>query len=542
MGNIFNHNRPVFNVRTSKSDYWDMHLYQQQGGGNTNDGIQDDCLAAYIDTTLDECILENELVSTPDYEWDKAVNNGIELNNIGLTGIDNGLITYDKNTITDEEFMELYTNSKLVIDADDLRLHVNKVNGNNKIYKYDSRIVEEDSMRVAKLNGGFYQGFFKTGNGCNYNVLPSDFSSGVCLEFTLKPENFQSDYHIKKGKYSVTEFNDDGWDGGVLDVQYFNNNYNSDGYLNDFPLPTLNDIYPENAGTFFYVGTRAENKWWKYYTDTDDNTDLETADGISLNEQVDLISTNNKFITYNRTKDGYRAFMGHIDDPQIIEMQKNLSTENYFIIMNRTKDGYTARTIKELQQESNADYNILSDLYRNAFALQIKKDGSIGYKYMVKDCTNENKYKIENEWSYPGMVEYGKWSTVAVRIIPYVKYGVTDFGYVKSSDYMRVLIYVNGRLVLYSKQLPMLDLRALNDIYEKQEGVPYNISLGGGTQGLCDVVYENYKDLPEYILFLEREFGGTFTGYFKSFKFFTCDKDYTKILANSRFEHHLLKK
>ena len=160
----------------------------------------------------------------------------------------------------------------------------------------------------------------------------------------------------------------------------------------------------------------------------------------------------------------------------------------------------------------------------------------------MKDCTNENGYSIENEWSYPEMAKYDEWVTIDVRLIPIVKFGITDFGYIKSNDYMRILIYVNGKLVLYSKQLPMIDLRALNDVYEKQEGVPYNISLGGGTQGLCDVVYENYKDVPEYVLFLEKEFGGSFTGYLKSFKFYTCDQNFTKILANSHFEHSLILK
>ena len=105
---------------------------------------------------------------------------------------------------------------------------------------------------------------------------------------------------------------------------------------------------------------------------------------------------------------------------------------------------------------------------------------------------------------------------------------------------MRLMVYVNGRLVLYSKEIRTLDLRALNDIYEKQEGVPYNISLGGGTQGLSDVVYENYKELPEYVLFLEKEFGGTFTGYVKSFKYYTCNQDFTKILNNVKYERSII--
>ena len=211
-----------------------------------------------------------------------------------------------------------------------------------------------------------------------------------------------------------------------------------------------------------------------------------------------------------------------------------------FLIMNRAKGGYTARTIKELQQETNADYDILGDLYKNALAFQIKTNGSIGYKYMVKDCSTETGYKVENEWSVPGLISLDEWVIIDVRLVPCVKYGITDFGYIRAQDHMRIMIYVDGKLVLYSKTLPMVDFRMLNDLYTKQEGVPYNISLGGGTQGLCDVVYENYKNKPEYVLFLEREFGGTFIGYLKSFKFYSCNQDFTKILANARFERSLL--
>lgn len=535
MGNIFNNNRAVFNLRTSKSDYWDTHL-NPSGKGEIHDGLQEECLAAYIDTTKDECITDYELISSSEYKWDMAVNNGVELNNIGLTGVDNGLIRFNKKTITDDAFLDLYTNSKLVLDADDYRLHVAKVNGNNNIYRYTTECVCEDCMRVVKLDGGFYQGFFKHNDGCDYQVLPNELGDGICLEFTLKPEVYKSEYEKRKEKYSVKQYNHDGWDYDYSKDIFGDQEYFDDGYVDESSLPTLNDMYPENLGIFFYIGTRAENKWWRYYVDPEDNTELETADGVTLNEKLNLVETDNKFFTYNRTEKGLKAIMGHIDDVEVIQMHENLVTDNYFLIMNRAKGGYTARTIKELQQKSEADYDILGDLYKNALAFQIKTDGSIGYKYLVRDCDEEMGYKIENEWSYPGIISIDEWVTVDVRLVPCVKYGITDYGYIRSQDFMRILIYVDGKIVLYSKMLPMIDLRMLNDISEKQEGVAYNISIGGGTQGLCDVIYEDYENTPEYILFLEREFGGSFIGYFKSFKFYSCNQDFTKILANVKFE------
>lgn len=542
MGNILNNNRTAFDINVCGSDYWDVHLNHSQCG-RVVDGLQEGCLSAYIDTTISDCVLsETEIASTETYHWDKAVNKGIVLDDIGLTGIDNGLVTYIKGGITVEEFMELYTGVKLEINEGDLRLHVNKVDGNNAIYSYPSAFVNEDGMNVLKLNGGFFQGFFKTGDGCEYQVLPSELGDGWMVEFTLKPGDFKTNYEIIKEKYSDDEYNSDGWDGHFyIGRDEYSDSYVSDGYTEDNPLPTLNDIYPSNRGIFFYIGTRAENKWWRYYVDSDDETDVETSDGLPVGDIVDTVETDNKFITYNRSVDGLKAFMTDGDgDESVIQMRRNLSTDNYFIVMHRGDGGYTARTVKELRQDSGADYDILGDLYRNAMAFQIRDDGSVGYKYMVMDCDSGTGYGIIEEWSNPGVVRVGEWVTVSVRVVPSVADSAEIHGNDNGADRMRLLFYINGRLVLYGSEIPAVDLRSLDDEYVKQEGVPYNVSIGGGTQGLADVVYGDFDNIPEYTLFLEREFGGSFVGYLKSFKFYSCDQNFVNISESAKHEQTLI--
>ena len=86
---------------------------------------------------------------------------------------------------------------------------------------------------------------------------------------------------------------------------------------------------------------------------------------------------------------------------------------------------------------------------------------------------------------------------------------------------MKLFIYVNGYLKMVSRELPKLSLRSLNDTPERQEGVPYSISIGGGTQGLCERIYLDYYELPKYILPLEKYFAGTFIGDIKEFTFST---------------------
>lgn len=509
MSNILNHNRKVFTFKVSKSDYWDMHLYLKQYGGNLADMFQDDCLASYIDTAMDECLLENGLVSMDTYRWENAINKGVSLTNIGLTGVDNGLLTYDKDTITQEEFDDIYQNSVLETGVDDMKLYLNKVAGNNKIYSYGNEIVKENGINVSKLNGGFYQGFFQTDTGCEYRVLPSKLGNGWTMEFVFKPI----------------------FDGSVPSGS-------------EEKLPTLNDVYPENKGIFFYIGTRAENKWWKYYNSDDSasgsnvfTTDLTTDSGLRLDTYDTVVDINNKFVTYNRSKNGLLACDEHTDDEyaRILFDEKNFG-ENYYLYVNRSKDGYTVETIGDLKTDKTKKYDILKDLFRNALAFQVKEDGKIGYKYMVQDCEAEKGYAIEEEWSYEERIKVGEWNHVAVRFIPFLP--KDSIPYNKKADLMRLIFYVNGKIVLYSKPMPTLLLRVLNDVYEKQEGVPYNISIGGGTQGLCDVVY-GLDSTPEDLLFLEKEFGGSLEGYFKVFRFHSCDLNYEQIYQNYRLEKQL---
>ena len=85
-------------------------------------------------------------------------------------------------------------------------------------------------------------------------------------------------------------------------------------------------------------------------------------------------------------------------------------------------------------------------------------------------------------------------------------------------------VYVDGKLVYITKWLPALRLRELNDLYEKQEGVPYNISIGGGSQGLADVVQQNYMIEATRLYPIEQYFAGTFIGYMRNFRIFKKSK------------------
>ena len=660
MGHILNHNNLPFYFRLDRSEYWDFFLSQDRYGSyTTGDGLADGCLISYIDTTDPDCIWFDSLLSKEKYTWGEAVNNGLLLQNIGYTGVDNGFINYQKDRTGNEEFLNLFKNSELKIESNDFRLHINKVFGNNQIFSYDNDIVEEDNMVVSRLNGGFYQGFFRTESD-DYKILPRNIGDGMTFEVVLKKHDFEKDdsfrlndrYERNKGiflylgtraenkwwKEYNNQYNPHKIDNGFVVDGYVNSEYTdnthlnddylkpyddlyavseyfADGYLTDkceencccdntnnkvsnngavyssmpkFTYPEALNVYEDNAVWFdqnghLWVenerettnrngsGHRTVSKKKKcncieYFADDyivrdyydsyctcdmyakeeyikpevkiDENEELVMKDGYSI-RQVNIreYRTDNKFLLFDRTCDGFTTENWVEGSEAIITDVLTPKIKNYFLLFDRTCNGYTTDTIQGLIDEEAKRYDILSDLYRNAFALQIDDDGRIGYKYLVRDCdAEEEDYKIESEWTQAGTVKDDVWTTIAIKFTPIGRKYTDCATNTVSSDKMTVSIYVNGKLRLVSKELPTLNLRKLNDMYSKQEGVPFNISLGGGTQGLCDVIYLNYRKLPEYVLPLEKEFAGTFIGYIKSLRIHNCDISFSEIVQNTIFD------
>ena len=596
MGNILNHNRILIDFMLSGEDYWDFHLSEEMGYGGTVGGLSTECLSAYLDFNDPECVFWDDAFSKNDYIWENAINDGVIMDYIGVTGVDNGFISFQKDRITNKEFLNIFLHSTHNTENGDMRLHLRKVNGNNQIYDYSNNLVHIDDMDVAELNGGFYQGFFKVYDK-PYQVLPYVLENGWSMEVKLKKSDLKND------------------------------------------KTTINDAHPENKGIFLYIGTRAENKWFEMYKVDQDfdtssveyNSDgyfedgyttenenvnslyiqedeemehdyletvygndgehckevkcqfideeyvdeeyfktgvhncnqyvddeylekeeeitgdehLLTEDGIDFNQpNVIKYDTDNKFLLFNRTQEGFTVKDWEEGTKVTIYDIKRPNIGNYHTLFNRTPNGYTIKNIDEVIDSENKKYNVLKDLYRNALAFQIKDDGSIGFKYMVKDCESEvEKYKIEELFSVSGVIKNDEWHTVSVKIEPTRNRNINnptcDDISSSASDKMIIYIYVNGKLKLKSDELPILNLKHLDDLSDKQQGVPFSISLGGGTQGLCDVININYREVPKNILPLEKEFCGSFVGYIQNFRFYSCPLNFTEIKENYIYDTNI---
>lgn len=530
--NIKNKHSRILDSKLYNGNYYDFMLYKGESFVPSLAYLESLLLADF--TNLTNC--GSTIYS--DVTWSGATNNDVEMNDIGLTGVDNGFIWFDKTTISNEEFLEIFLHSQYNIESGDTRLFMTQVSGNTQLFDYNLNI-ESGETNYISFKGGFYQGFFKL-DGFDYQVLPDHMYDDLVFHFDLRP---RTDYEISEN--------------------------------------TLNNLHPENSGIFFYLGTRAENKFWNFYQsgnpynfdessieqvycddiyDTiidneyfiDDyamkekpinENELTDSDGNSLIENGQYtITTDNKFIFFNRTPTGF-TINNWIEDSLVeLKGRKKWTNLNYFPILDRTETGLTIDDLENMEfddlkpyyeanglnlDESKNIFGIYKDIRNNAFALRITENGAIGYKYGILNCDDDNlnKYEVVEEYSKDGLINQNEWNSINIRFVLLNKSDKCDY----RSKKMKIMIYVNGFLIFISKELPALSFKRLDEIYQKQEGVPYNISLGGGSQGLLESIMPNYYEIPKYVLPIEKDFCGTFIGDIRNFKIYYGFIDYSSI-------------
>ena len=639
--NIKINNVKSLDAKLYSAKYYDFMLYK---GETAYQGLNDLSVMTIADFS-DLNIVSGILYST--ITWSGATNNGVEMNDIGLTGMDNGLISFKKDRITNEQFLELLINSRYTIESGDTRLFLTPVTGNTQMYNYPLYLVENEEEKYIACKGGFYQGFFKL-YGYDYNVLPHKIDNEWVMHFDLRP---RTDYEVDdmlvnythpdndgifffmgtraenkfwpfyKTNSAVTEsmktkdaqteghFNGCGESGATYNIKENNVVFLENEWLSEeLPeQPIYNDYFAVGDGYFTceFTGT-TENKFKpsttktivangkyptakeglnvhdfnpygscgcsdgvgssckkeeievegcaceEYFTDgyfdnrcpvSANNKSISEeyiGSGVTINEKgyddsmghamdkvgYQEIVTDNKFLMFDRTPSGYTVDTWVEGTEIMLTRRQNWPNANYFLLMDRTPTGYTVDTIEQYNEAHQYDYNIHKDIRNNVFALRVRKDGAIGYRYGVLDCENDNKYSVIEEYSKPGLVKTDEWNSINVRFAVLNPSTTCD----DRPREMKILIYVNGFLIFVSKSLPSFNFKQIeNECAEKQETVPYNISIGGGSLGLLETILPNYYAISDYILPIERDFCGTFMGDIKSFKMYGGFVNYSTI-------------
>lgn len=557
MSNIFNYNFSGLKSYLSNSDFWDFYISGDRSdyGSMTCDPLEDgSCAVVWYDFNNSD--IYEDGIDGPIFSlnsWTGATNSGYTLNTVGLTGIDNGLVLYEKDTLPyNPNLLSALTGSTLVIPSGDPRFVMHQVSGTTEQFIYPVEHLNDQSGDYTNFCGGFYQGFYKI-DGETYEVLPTRVNQAWSAEFWIKPQ----------------EICNSGTTG-----------------------TTLNDLYPENKGIFFYMGTRAENKFWNTFEGADTGctsgctvdtgctdtlsawctvpkeTDIvlegEYGVGIPLNPPiVNIKLVTNPFLIYGRASKnshcmscgepsglGNETACSYTGQTKFTVTYSQTITNNInpFLIYGRASrnshcmscgepSGYGNETACSFsgfsEDQKTLDYNL--DVMDNALGFRIQDDGSIGYRSMTVtgSCSGEtysSGVTINEGYSVSGMVAPDEWNYVVIRFVT---------NYLDDCDLKtakprkgKLMFYVNGKLKYVVNEFDEFIARRLNDNKLKQVAVPFNMSLGGGSQGLIDSQTFDGLDMDDRGLPIEKNFGGSFIGGISQFRFNICDLSYCQIQNN----------
>jgi hypothetical protein len=557
---MFNKNNKQFDLKLSNSEYYDLYLNYDDLGFGLNNRLSGDCFVVWYDFNNDNILFEedNDKTIKSLVSWNNAVNTGYNFETFGLVGLDNGQLLYDKDPldVKNENLVNILTGVTLTIPPNETSLLLHKVSGSTGQYVYPLEISQSDTLgvNVAKLCGGFYQGYYKL-DGSTYEVLPN-----------RTPRGWVSDFYLKKGLVCSGETG-----------------------------TTLNDVYPDNKGFFFYLGTRAENKFWNIFEGNNTGctisceqpegcadiitnfctelkesdielVDPETGFSFFLNPPLlDIREITNQFLIYGRASKDGNSRCGDLRDNAAYGKErvcsftgssifvseyrrKKTDTRNQFLIYGRaSKSGnsrcgdlkddpsYGKETVcsysgdSELILELDKDLDIID----NALGFRIKDDGSIGYRalkftgYCVDD-TYVTGVTVEEQYSEPGLINEDEWVRVTIRYVSDRTYNEDELKCLPARK-GKFMIYVDCKLKAVFNGVDEFIARRLDDHYMKQVGVPYNISIGGGSQGLLEHMTFDGQDISDLGLNIEKNYAGSFVGEISEFKFYICDLNYFDI-------------
>lgn len=583
MSNLNNYNFNNIDAFLSNSEYYDLYLSQDEYGSPGNySGVSIDCAAVRYDFANPDIFCDTAPYDSPygtqyGYDcgypyngiygvqygnaadmsmisslssWSGATNSGFTFSTFGLTGIDNGYITFDKTSgdTCNTALLDALTGTTVIVSGD-TRLVLSEVTGMTGNYIYPIEQIETTATTgdYARFCGGFYQGYYKL-DGYDYQTLPVRMEQAWVAEFWLR-----------KGD------NCDAYSGSTI----------------------LNDTFPNNKGFFFYMGTRAENKFWNVFEGNNTGctsgccnvssactgtvttfctapkeTDISFIDDkghvINLNPpQIEYREITNPFLIYGRAGNNNRCgtcgsttgdglgtktacdFTGDSITVSSIT-QTVVNTINPFLIYGRAstnpKCGSCGSEVSGLANKTACDFSGFTedlleldkdaDIVDNALGFRIKDDGSIGYRLLTytSTCVNDvytSGVTVEEAYSVSGMVSDDEWHKVDIRFIM-PEYDECELK-IKEPRKGKLMFYVDGFLKFVVNEFDELVARRVNEHKDKQLGVPFNMSLGGGTQGLLEHTTFDGQDLADLGLHLEQNFAGTFIGDISQFRFHTCD-------------------
>jgi len=283
--------------------------------------------------------------------------------------------------------------------------------------------------------------------GYNNVVNPSTGNtSGITATTEYSPYDINAITTGFSGNYFIL-------DGGYLQGFFKLNDYNYEllpsRYNKGITIETILYLYPESYGMFYMMGVRSEDKYNPYY-------DGELITGASENIGI-TTSFNNYLDSFTEEIITKKAF-GNVEDNKITTYSTTPLVDN---------------------------------LKNNLIAFEITEDKKIAYKYINNNgsiITNSSNTTISNTG----------FTMISISFTPNEIINDPDLIECYSQRSGDLIFYVNGRANWIIKDFPEFYFKSILNNKEKQIGVPYSISWGGGSFGLKHSWHYDYQTYSLY--------------------------------------------
>ena len=527
--------------------------------------------------TFDDNVIVSENYWNPDDIDPNFCPKVTDLCDVGLTGIDNGLVKKMSGE-TIQITTGLYTNNtdKYSRYKYDRRMKLHPITGftttqnrlwNDNSYSYDLNYSTNGGPvgYFARLNGGFFQGFYKI-PGYDYQIFPQRVPLGWTAEFMLRYR----------------------WTGDT-----------SVG---------LNNRYPNNKGTFFYMGSRAENKFY-HYADGEPKQDsgyTRVTSGLTCMHTCGCASSAN---TSSDCLEVYQISGGTSTNCNC-GCPCNCTVNAKYPEKDPLYDGVSNGLSIRLSGDSG-NPRVCIKTYRITGGCETSGTCLTGLTYQTgtsvtewcstrgifDECKNTPYINVEHWVQIDAVFQRNQWldtcdlyekgglgllvdtiytATPANNSVSLIEPPLThelpydpatteivtfNDNWTEEKKYRlgTLKIFVNGKLFMVAENFEEIIPRLLDVQKEKQIGVGYNISIGGGTQGLKDnltfsggcpetiseITYQQdpecltthdldntiYSGLTTHIK-LEEYFGGSMIGDISAFRMYTEPLNASQIRHN----------
>ena len=289
------------------------------------------------------------------------------------------------------------------------------------------------------------------------------------------------------------------------DFELFPPRYNS-----GITIETVIEILPESEGTFFLMGVRAEDKYNSFFSG-------------------ETTITGTTEVSYGGNSTGQSIQFSGI----------TTSEDNYLVSYDEDEVNLSSFKQPEYKEFTIFDEPIQVDnIGNNIISFDITDLKKLKYRYV-----NSDGILVQNESS--NSISRTGWTIIDIVFKPYSIINEYDPTIYKCYDRRKgdLIFYVNGRVFWKIKDFDEFYFIGINNDKEKQLGVPYNISWGGGSFGLKHSWHFNNFNRNEIIqdetkndLFIEKYFNSSFIGNIQKLRIYDTALLSNEILNNTIIE------